>query len=377
MIIEPLQTNSAHAGSDGNEIELSIVVPTYNEKSNIGELCKLVDAALVGIKWELIFVDDDSPDRTHEFAKKMSQADHRIRCIRRIGRRGLSGACIEGILSSSAPYVAVMDADLQHDERILPKMLHSLKDGVDIAIGTRYLDGDKVTTGFSNTRQWGSSFATKLAKTTLAVQTTDPMSGFFMLNRSVFESIAPLLSKDGFKLLLDILASTEQPLNISEHAYQFRSRLSGESKLDTLVTLDYLGLLLSKVTGGFLPVRFFLFAAVGLSGVFVHLLTLNATIHLTNQAFSSSQLIATMVAMTWNYALNNQLTFRDRRLRGIAYIRGLFIFYAACSVGTVANVGASSWIYGFDNNTMLAGVAGALIGSVFNYATTSIFTWKR
>jgi dolichol-phosphate mannosyltransferase len=210
------------------KIDLSIVVPTYNEKNNVAELCKRVDAALPGISWEIIFVDDDSPDRTHELVKQLSANDSRIRCIRRIGRRGLSGACIEGILSSSAPYVAIMDADMQHDERILPDMLASVNSGAEIAIATRYQDGEKVNAGFSSTRQWGSTVATNLAKHTLAVDTTDPMSGFFMLNRTVFEAIAPKLSKDGFKLLLDILSSAEHKLNISEHPYQFRARLAGE-----------------------------------------------------------------------------------------------------------------------------------------------------
>lgn len=360
-----------------SNIQLSIVVPTYNEANNISELIRRVAVALDNIRWEIIFVDDDSPDKTHRHAKEISQADPRIRCIRRIGRRGLAGACIEGILSSAAPYVAIMDADLQHDEKILPEMLASVQEGSDIAIATRYSAGGSSNSGFSKVRQWGSNFANLLATKTLSVKTTDPMSGFFVIKRNAFEDIAPKLSRDGFKLLLDILASSGGQLNISEHTYHFRERFSGESKLDALVTIDYIGLLVSKLTGGLLPVRFFLFAAVGASGVIIHLAAL-AGIHATsNVDFATAQLMATVIAMTWNYVLNNQLTFRDRRLSGLAYLRGLLIFYAACSLGTVANIGASNWIYAFDQNTMLAGFAGAIIGSVFNYVTTSIFTWKR
>lgn len=359
------------------ELKLSIVVPTFNERGNVKELISRVSASLPAGGWEMIFVDDDSPDKTHELVKELSLRDPRVRCIHRIGRRGLAGACIEGMLSSAAPYVAVMDADLQHDESILPSMLQSLESGKDMAVGSRYASGGASSAGFSGVRQWGSNLATTLAKKTLSVQTSDPMSGFFMMNRRLFDDIAPQLSKDGFKLLLDILASSERPLDISEHTYSFRARNSGESKLDTLVTVDYLGLLLSKATGGVLPVRFLMFALVGLSGVAVHMSALVALMALLDGRFLAAQFIATMVAMTWNFVLNNQLTYRDRRLSGVAFLRGMLLFYAACSLGTIANVGASSWIHGFEYSSMLAGFAGAIIGSVFNYATTSVITWRR
>ncbi len=358
-------------------LQLSIVVPTYNEKGNVSELVSRLGRVLNGIEWEVIFVDDDSPDQTHSLVKEIAQTDSKVRCIRRIGRRGLAGACIEGMLSSSAPVVAVMDADLQHDEEILPRMLSEISSGAELVVGSRYVDGGTSTEGLTAVRQWGSSFATSLARKFLKTRISDPMSGFFMMRRDKFEEVAPHLSKDGFKLLLDITASASTPLRTVEVPFTFKMRVEGESKLDTLVTVDYLGLLLSKITGGLLPVRFFLFMAVGASGVAVHLAALSLVLWYFAPGFSYAQFSATMIAMTWNYVLNNQLTFRDRRLKGAAFIRGMFSFYAACSIGTIANVGTATWFFGLEQGPILAGLAGALLGAVFNYAATSLFTWKK
>ena len=122
-------------------IEISIIVPTYKEVANIPELVRLLDAALAGIAWEVIFVDDDSPDGSWRVAKDIALMDRRVRCIRRVGRRGLAGACIEGMLSSAAPVVAVMDADLQHDEMLLSNMYAAIRDGAELVVGSRYVKG--------------------------------------------------------------------------------------------------------------------------------------------------------------------------------------------------------------------------------------------
>ena len=122
--------------------ELTVVVPTLNERDNIAPLVELLDTALAGIAWEVIFVDDDSRDDTAAAVRAMARRDGRVRCLQRIGRRGLSTACIEGALASAAPYCAVMDADLQHDETVLPRMLEALRTGsYDLAIGSRYSAG--------------------------------------------------------------------------------------------------------------------------------------------------------------------------------------------------------------------------------------------
>jgi dolichol-phosphate mannosyltransferase len=362
--------------------ELTIVVPSYNERDNIPVLFERVDAALRGVSWEMVVVDDDSPDGTWDVVKRMAQKDGRIRCIRRVGRRGLSGACIEGILASASTYCAVMDADLQHDETLLPKLLAALRDGAELAVGSRYVSGGSSGAGFSSVRQWGSETATRLARSFLKIQINDPMSGFFMVRRDRFEELAPKLSKEGFKILLDLVSAAETPLKAVEIPFTFRERLTGESKLDSLVTAEYLGLLFSKLSGGVLPVRFLMFAAVGGSGVFVHLAALAVVLDWLGDmridaAFEWAQFAATMVAMTWNFLLNNQLTYRDRRLRGFQILTGLVTFYVVCFVGTIANVGVASWIHtSLTPSAFVAGLAGALMGSVFNYAASSVLTWR-
>lgn len=356
--------------------DVSIVVPSFNERDNIPELVRRVEATMGATPWEMIVVDDDSPDGTHALVKSIGAQDPRIRCIRRIGRRGLAGACIEGILSSSAPVVAVMDADLQHDETLLPRMLEAVQGGADLAVGSRFVEGGTTGEGLSDIRRRGSEFAISLAKRILGVHLEDPMSGFFMLRRETFEGIAGKLSRQGYKILLDIV-SNAPGLSIVELPMTFRERHAGASKLDSLVTAEYLGLLFSRVSGGVLPVRFLMFAAVGFSGVAVHLAALQAALGLPGLGFEWAQFLATMVAMTWNYILNNQLTYRDRRLKGLAFLGGLITFYAACSMGTVANVGVASWIHAHDATPLVAGLAGAIMGAVFNYAASSILIWKE
>jgi dolichol-phosphate mannosyltransferase len=357
--------------------ELTVVVPTYSERDNVGELVQRLKTVLAGIAWEVVFVDDDSPDGTSSVVKSIAQNDPHVRCIRRVGRRGLSGACIEGILSSSSPIVAVMDADLQHDEALLPRMLEAVRQGFDLVIGTRYSAGGSATEGFSAIRRWGSGLATRLAQVLTRTPVSDPMSGFFMIRRDVIENHAEALAGEGYKILMDILWTAGKELKVTELSYRFRERRKGESKLDALVTLDYLGLLVSRLSGGVLPVRFLMFGAVGASGIGVHLMVLTYAVSHLHLAFALSQLLAVVVAMTWNFVINNLLTYRDARLTGWRFLGGLLMFYGACSIGSIGNVGVASWIYSFHATAWVAGLAGAVIGSVFNYAVSSAVIWKK
>ncbi|MCX2723886.1 glycosyltransferase [Roseibium salinum] len=357
--------------------ELSVILPSFNEAANIPILVGLLDTALEGIAWEAIVVDDNSPDGTAGVARAIAQTDARIRVIRRIGRRGLSGACIEGILASSAPYVAVMDADLQHDETMLPKMLAELKTGdTDLVVASRKIDGGTAGEGLSSIRAWGSNIANSLAQKLLNITLTDPMSGFFMIRREKAEALAPKLSPQGFKILLDLVSSAAGSLKITELPFTFRERQHGESKLDTLVTLDYFGLLLAKYFGNVVSVRFLMFGLVGASGLVVHLVALRMLL-LGDVEFNLAQTGASFVAMTSNFFLNNQLTYRDRRLRGMQALIGLFTFYAVCSVGVLANVGVANLIYTDPSYWWFAGTAGAIMGAVWNYAASSALTWRK
>jgi dolichol-phosphate mannosyltransferase len=357
--------------------ELSVVVPTFNERDNVTVLYRRLDATLKDVAWEVIFVDDNSPDGTWEVVRGLAQKDSRVRCLRRIGRRGLSGACIEGILAASAPYAAVIDADLQHDETQLPKMAGLLQRGeAELVVGSRYVEGGSADS-FDKGRAGISAFATKVARRVLKVEIADPMSGFFMIRRDRFEQLAPKLSIQGFKILLDIVATAQGKLRTVEVPFTFGSRQHGESKLDSMVALDFLGLVLAKLTHDVISLRFLLFAMVGSIGLVVHLAALFVALELFREPFPEAQAIGALVAMTSNFLLNNFLTYRDQRLKGFAILRGLLLFYLVCSVGLFANVGVAFSVYDQEPIWWLAGAAGALMGVVWNYAMSGLFVWRR
>jgi len=356
---------------------LSVVVPTFNERDNVTTLYRKLEATLRDVAWEVVFVDDNSPDGTWDVVRALARQDSRVRCVRRIGRRGLSGACIEGILASSAPFAAVMDADLQHDETQLPKMLALLQSGAaDLVIGSRYIEGGSADS-FSRQRAGASALATEVAKRVLGVRVVDPMSGFFVIRRDRFEQLAPQLSVQGFKILLDIVATAHGELRTVEVPYTFGSRLHGESKLDSMVALDFLGLVLAKFTHDVVSLRFLLFAMVGGIGLFVHLGTLFVALQVLDFPFPEAQAAGALVAMTSNFILNNFLTYRDQRLKGFAILRGLLAFYLVCSVGLLANVGVAFSVYDQEPIWWLAGAAGALMGVVWNYAMSGLFVWRK
>ena len=357
--------------------ELTVVVPTLNERDNIGTLVDLLDTALDTVSWEVIFVDDDFADGTAERVRELGRRDRRVRCLQRLGRRGLATACIEGALAASAPYIAVMDADMQHDEKLLPQMLAILKgEPVDLVVGSRYVAGGGIG-GLDAARANISAFATRLSRIISKAEIADPMSGFFMLRRGALEGALRRLSGQGFKILLDILASSPQSLRIRELPYNFRERRHGESKLDALVAWEYMMLIADKLIGHVVPVRFALFALVGGIGLLVHMSVLWFALSVVGAAFNSAQASAAVVAMTLNFFINNLFTYRDRRLRGVALLRGLFTFYAICALGTIANVGIAGYVFSKNEVWWLAGFAGVVVGSVWNYAVSSIFTWKE
>jgi len=307
----------------------------------------------------------------------MAQRDRRVRCIQRIGRRGLASASIEGMLASSAPVVAVIDADLQHDERLLPQMLAVIDSGdVDVVVGSRYVESGGVG-GCDESRAAMSRFATRLARIVLKADLHDPMSGFFMIRHdAVVACVKAGVSGIGFKILLDLFATSPTPLRYRELPYQFRDRLSGESKLDTNVAWEYFVMLLDKFLGRAVPIRFIAFSLVGGLGLAVHLAVLTLLYKATGTTFLVAQAAATMVAMTSNFALNNVLTYRDLRLRGRRWLQGWFSFVLACSVGAMANVGVAQYLFERDSFWLSSAIAGVVVGAVWNYAVTAVYTWK-
>jgi dolichol-phosphate mannosyltransferase len=373
---ESFELNPPDSSLSNKSPVLSIIVPTYNERNNVGELIRRIDSALSGISWEVIFVDDNSPDNTCRFIRALAKNDSRIRCLLRIGRRGLAGACIEGMLASSACYIAVMDADLQHDARLLPQMLAALREkGADLVVGSRYLPIRNPVT-FSKRRLAVSVFSNYLARSLLRIGLTDVMSGFFMIRRKPLEALAPALSSQGFKILLDIVATARGKLNVVELPYSFGERIHGTSKTSPLIAAEFFGLILAKVTRDTISLRFASFALVGAIGLVVHLGVLYLALNWFSLPFTSAQTSAAGVAMMSNFALNNEFTYRDLRLVGLKFLRGFLIFCLIGSVGVIANVGVAFSLYGREPIWWLAGIAGALMGVIWNYAMSRLFVWQ-
>ncbi|WP_374575603.1 glycosyltransferase family 2 protein [Phenylobacterium sp.] len=357
--------------------ELTIVVPTFNERGNVETLVDRLRTVLAGVEWQLIFVDDDSPDGTAEAVKAIAAEDVRIQCLRRVSRRGLAGAVIEGALASSAPFVAVMDGDLQHDEALLPLMLGILREGrTDVVVGSRYVGGaSAVIVGLDGRRrQWGSRLAVWLGRRALSVELSDPMSGFFMLRRELVDGVAKRLSTDGFKVLLDIVASQDTPPRCLELPYEFRARTAGVSKLDSGVVAQYLGLIASKLSHDLISPRMLMFGLVGASGVAIHLTLLKTLLGL-NAAFALAQFGGAAGAMTSNYLINNAVTYRDRRKRGWRLLTGYLRFCLLCSMGLAANVAVADVMHQTAVAWWFAGASGAVVGAAWNYLTTSIAVW--
>lgn len=362
---------------DAVPLQLAVIVPTFNEHDNIPLLVQRLRHVLQGLHWEAVFVDDNSPDDTSGAVAKIAATDPRIRLVHRIGRRGLSSAVVEGMLATVAPVVAVIDGDLQHDESVLVSLFEAVASGeCDLAVGTRYCDGGSIGS-WDKSRAAVSQAGTRLAKLVLGTQLNDPMSGFFAVRRDALIAAVPGLSSIGYKILLDIVASSPVPLRIREIPYTFRERVNGASKLDSAILIEFAILLFDKLVGRWLPPRFVMFLAVGALGLLVHLAILGLALNVLGTSFIFAQTTAVIVSMTGNYFLNNQLTYRDRRRTGFAFVTGLISFYLICGLGALANVGIGNLIYGGGQRWWIAGVIGAAIGSVWNYAASSCLTWRR
>ncbi|MCJ2179548.1 glycosyltransferase [Novosphingobium album (ex Hu et al. 2023)] len=385
------QAADAAAAVASRPLELAVVLPTYNERKNVATMIARLEKALADIAWEVIFVDDNSPDGTSDEARRLSLTDPRVRCIQRIGRRGLASAAIEGMCSTAAPVVAVMDADHQHDPELLPQMLMAVTSGeYDLAYASRFAEG-------ASTEAWGrpdrvkaSGLANRIANKVTGVELTDPMSGFFMLRTETLRNDAHRLSGVGFKILLDILATVDRPLRVKEFPLNFAARAEGESKLDQTVVFEFLVGLYDKWLGRIIPTRFALFGTVGGLGVLVQLGALWVLLHhifgerfvygnwSESTTFNTANTLAAVIAMTFNFVLNNELTYSDKRLRGFGpLMRGWAQFGVTCSLGLLTNVGSAAVLKTIGIHDVIAVVTGIILGSVWNFALSSKFVWGK
>ncbi len=361
-------------------LELAVVIPTFNELRNVPLLIGKLDAALAGRIWEAIFVDDDSPDGTAQAARDIGATDRRVRVIQRIGRRGLSSACIEGMCATAAPVVAVIDGDMQHDETILPAMLDALQRdaSLDVVIGSRFVAGGG-TGDWDRDRVAKSAFATRISRRILKADLSDPMSGFFMIRAGIVRRMVPHLSAIGFKILLDLMTASPRPLTFLELPYTFRLRTEGESKLDHVVAMEFLIAIYDRLFGRIVPVRFVMFSAIGAIGAAVHLAVLWTLFREGGLDFVPATIVATAVAMTFNFFLNNALTYRERRLKGARQLLdGWVSFVLVCAVGAAANVGVAAFLFKMQHGTWaFSALAGLVVAAVWNYALSSRFVWGR
>jgi dolichol-phosphate mannosyltransferase len=372
-------------------LQLAVILPTYRERANIAPMVARLDAALQGVAWEAIFVDDNSPDGTADEARRISLTDPRVRVIERIGRRGLASAAIEGMCATAAPIVAVMDADQQHDPELLPKMLAAVESGeYDLAYASRFAEG-------ASTEEWGrpdrvkaSGLANRLANKVTGVELSDPMSGYFMLRTETLRADAHRLSGVGFKILLDILATVDRPLKVKEFPLNFVARIEGESKLDQTVVFEFLVGLYDKWLGRIIPTRFALFGTVGAMGVAVQLGALWVLLKVIagerfvygnwseSATFNTANTLAAIIAMTFNFVLNNELTYSDKRLRGFGpLLRGWAQFGLTCSLGLLTNVGSAAVLKTIGFHSVVAVIVGIVLGSVWNFALSSRFVWGK
>lgn len=356
---------------------LGIIVPVLNEAENLAPFLKELESCLSGESWEVIFVDDESSDDTRQVVSALARKRGNVRLLERIGRHGLASACIEGMCSSLAPYLAVMDADLQHDPAILTKMLSTLREGPhNLAIGSRYAGGGGVGQ-WSKRRYQYSRIATTVSKLVTHQEVTDPMSGFFMIKRELFDAAVHNLCGKGFKILLDILSSARDKVSLVEVPYTFRQRFAGASKLRVSIILEFAILLLDKTVGRVVPYRFILFVLVGSVGAILHLTILGTLLLGFGAPFPVAQGAASLVAMVLNFTFNNSFTHLDHRLTGMRFFSGLLSFMAVCSVGAFVNVEIASYFYALAVSWWISGLLGALIGSVWNYAVSATLVWRR
>ncbi len=361
---------------------LSLILPTYNEAQNLPELLPKVHAVLGGLPHEIIVVDDDSPDGTWKVAQELGKTMEDLHVIRRVGRRGLSSAVIEGFLAAKGDVFAVMDADGQHDMALLTQLTNAITSGADIAIGSRYVEGGSVGQ-WDERRFFLSRLATRMALGVCRVKVKDPMSGFFAIRRETFEAALPHLNPKGFKILLDLLVHVPADAKAMELPFTFATRMHGESKLSRRVQLEFLEYLYDVTVGKYIPLTFVKYCMVGALGVIVNLISYTALDRIisgveapTLFGFSLAVLGAIEISIFFNFCLNNWWTFAHTKLRGVAAVLGFLKYNVACGFGALANVAVSGFLYSRGFGELESVILGACAGMVWNYTMSRMFTWR-
>ena len=357
-------------------MKISIVVPTYNESKNITPLYENLCKVLPHNDWELIVADDDSPDGTAEVARCISGA-HNIRIINRRRGKGLSPSVIDGVQASHGDYIVVMDADGQHDERLIPEMIRILDtQDIDVVSGSRFMHG-ATQRGLNSPRFMLSKYGTFLLNIILNKNLSDPLTGFFSTSRKDFLDLIPRMENQGYKIFAEYISLKKQA-RIIELSYNFRPRLTGESNLNSLVIWNFMVFIVAKILRGKIPEAFLSFVFVGGLGAILHILCFYVTFSYMEVAFHSAQLISTAIATIFNFHLNNRLTFPTRQLRGHVYYSGLFKYFVASSIGIFANVSIATISYEqVHYGAIISSLLGAIIDAVWKYTFAESIIWKE
>jgi dolichol-phosphate mannosyltransferase len=352
---------------------LSIIVPTFNERQNIGRLIEKIRSIKhqINCNFEIVFIDDDSPDGTWDEIKKNWSSD--VRGLLRHARKGLASAVVEGMLTCNSKYFIIMDADMQHDETMIPSILRNLR-SYDLVVVCRNLN--EQIDGFSSTRRFISKFGNSILKRLMATQLSDPLSGFFGIRSEEFHLLSRKLNPIGFKILSEIIFVNPK-LKVLELPGNFKKRLFGQSKLDTKVIIEMFEMVLHRIFGKFFPLKVLFFLIVGFFGMAVHLTSLFICIKIFNLNFSFSQAMSIFLAMTFNFFLNNILTYSALRIKGVRVLFGLLKFCLACLIGALINQFVSVTIFKSGISWWVAGLSGAAVGSLWNYVLTSSIVWSK
>lgn len=361
---------------------LTLVLPTYNETESLPIVLPEIAAALKGSDFEVIIVDDDSPDGTAAFARGLITQYPWLRVVERVGRRGLSSAVIEGWLAGRGDVLAVADADGQHDLSILPQLVQAVEQGAAVAIGSRYTEGGSTGT-WGGSRLALSKTATTLTGLLCPSPVTDPMSGFFAVSRQAFDKVVHTLRPKGFKLLMEVLVHLPKEARLAERPYTFRERRAGTSKMSLRVEVEFLESLYDLTIGRVFPLILVKYLAVGALGVLVNLATFRLvstlrpdTLQPTYLGATTALLLAIEASILFNFLLNNLWTFKRARLKGLALLRGLVTYHAACALGALANTAVSTLLLLRGYDELFALVVGAGLAAAWNYTMSRMITWR-
>ncbi|QCH14201.1 glycosyltransferase family 2 protein [Synechococcus sp. CB0101] len=360
-------------------LRVSIVLPTYNERGNIEPLLAQLLPLQQHYNLEILVVDDDSADGTAELVRQLAHREPRLRLIRRVGRSGLASAIKEGLLDATGDVALVMDSDGQHEPASVSRAIDTLvQSELDLVIGSRFHPEAEIL-GLSGRRERGSSWANSSARFSLPgryAHLSDYMSGFFALRLEPLLPLIRAVDVNGFKFLYELLAVSRGALATAEVPLSFQPRSYGSSKLDLAIFWDFLISILHSLSLRLLPRRAISFGLVGVSGVAVQLLATQVFMA-AGLGFKQALPFAVVVAASSNYLINNALTFRFQRLKGLALLRGLLKFLLVASLPVLANVGLASAFYSLvARDTLWAQLAGILVVFVWNYAASSRFVWN-